>query len=284
MKNKNYSYVLSDLDGTISDKNLNISKDTIKSIKKYQKKTNHKFSFCTGRLDVCNKKIAKQLKVKLPIIACNGALITDLKTNKVLFAEYLDSSLTADIIKMCHENQIDVACYAPGMMLGTDQSKRIKVWEKYMSNIRKKYRWTIKKFDTLLELSEKIRSEEIKVVQLLVNVYGIESDQVENKLKLFDKYLDKFDLVQSLPTMFNIMKKGVNKLTGLQKWSELINIDYKKVITFGDNHNDIEMVSGVDKGYAMANAVEKLKRAAYQVCDTVENNGVGKELEKILNN
>ncbi|MBY7703924.1 HAD hydrolase family protein [Vibrio harveyi] len=63
-----------------------------------------------------------------------------------------------------------------------------------------------------------------------------------------------------------------------------MNIDYKKVITFGDNHNDIEMVSGVDKGYAMANAVEKLKRAAYQVCDTVENNGVGKELEKILNN
>ncbi|AEM68677.1 Cof-type HAD-IIB family hydrolase [Mycoplasma putrefaciens] len=278
----NYFYVLSDLDNTIARDDLTISYQTIKSIRKYQKASNYKFSFCTGRVDTCNKKLAKQLKVKLPIIACNGALITDLKTNQVLHAEYLESQSTADLVKMCYQHQIDIVCYAPNMMIGTANSKRLEKWQNYLNKLKKKYHWKILRFDSLLEVAEKIRTKELQVVELIVNFANLNQTEIQQKLKLFDNYLDKIDLVQSLPFLFNIMKKNVNKLTGLKKWVELCQIDYQKVIVFGDNHNDLEIVQAVEKGYAVGNAVEQLKRVAYRVCGSVEENGVGIELEEIL--
>ncbi|SYV95797.1 Uncharacterised protein, partial [Mycoplasma putrefaciens] len=55
-------------------------------------------------------------------------------------------------------------------------------------------------------------------MELIVNFANLNQTEIQQKLKLFDNYLDKIDLVQSLPFLFNIMKKNVNKLTGLKKW------------------------------------------------------------------
>ncbi|QVJ95193.1 Cof-type HAD-IIB family hydrolase [Mycoplasma mycoides] len=279
----NYPYILSDLDGTISLKDFSISKKTIKMIKKYQKLSNNRFSFCTGRVDGANKKIAKQLKVSLPIISCNGALISNLKTNEVLHADYLNNKLISELFKLAHEHDIDIVGYTHNMMIGTFHSERVISWQNYMNKTKKKYHWEIKKYNDLLEISNELKNNNLKIVEVIISLQNLSDDKAKEKLDLIKECIkDKFDLVQSLPKLFNIMKKKTNKLSGLKHFAKALNINYKDIIVFGDNHNDIEMVKGVKQGYCVENGVDELKKVAFEVCDSLENNGVAKKIEQII--
>lgn len=204
----NYPYILSDLDGTISLKDFSISKKTIKVIKKYQKLSNNRFSFCTGRVDGANKKIAKQLKVSLPIISCNEALISNLKTNEVLHADYLNNKLMSELFKLAHEHDIDIVGYTHNMMIGTFHSERVISWQNYMNKTKKKYHWEIKKYNDLLEISNELKNNNLKIVEVIISLQNLSDDKANKKLDLIKECIkDKFDLVQSLPKLFNIMKK-----------------------------------------------------------------------------
>ena len=58
----------------------------------------------------------------------------------------------------------------------------------------------------------------------------------------------------------------------------------KDIIAFGDEVNDIEMLTLVGLGIAMENADDVVKEAADQIAGNNDQDGVGKELEKIFGN
>ena len=58
----------------------------------------------------------------------------------------------------------------------------------------------------------------------------------------------------------------------------------KDIIAFGDEVNDIEMLTLVGLGIAMENADDVVKEAADQIAGRNDQDGVGKELEKIFGN
>jgi HAD superfamily hydrolase (TIGR01484 family) len=111
-------YVLSDCDGTISNSKLEVSEETRKSIIKYQHKSAYHFSFVSGRLGPCCKSLARELKVELPVVSCNGALISDLKTGEIFSADYLNQNLVCQIIDESVKAGIDPFVYTPTQMAG----------------------------------------------------------------------------------------------------------------------------------------------------------------------
>ena len=58
----------------------------------------------------------------------------------------------------------------------------------------------------------------------------------------------------------------------------------KDIIAFGDEVNDMEMLKLVGLGIAMENADDVVKEAADRVAGNNDQDGVGKELEKIFGN
>jgi hypothetical protein len=127
--NKNLTtlpYVLSDCDGTITPKLNDILPMTMENILTYQKKSKGRFTFITGRLDIVNKQLVEQLKVNLPIVSCNGALITDPKTWKVLHAEYLDKDAVVNIVRKSEELGLQLSIFEPGAIVGLKNTSRIK--------------------------------------------------------------------------------------------------------------------------------------------------------------
>jgi len=70
-------YVICDVDGTITSKYNVINSDLVKDILLYQKKSKGHFGIITAGLDITKTKIIKDLKITLPVISCNGALISD---------------------------------------------------------------------------------------------------------------------------------------------------------------------------------------------------------------
>ena len=54
------------------------------------------------------------------------------------------------------------------------------------------------------------------------------------------------------------------------------------MISFGDNNNDIEMLTGSGLGIAMSNAKERVKEAAHRVSEwSNDDDGVVRELERL---
>lgn len=62
-------------------------------------------------------------------------------------------------------------------------------------------------------------------------------------------------------TCIDIVPKGVNKASGIYKLMELYNVEYRDVITVGDNLNDTDMIREFTS-YAMENGAEEIKRLA----------------------
>ena len=63
---------------------------------------------------------------------------------------------------------------------------------------------------------------------------------------------------------------------------KLWNIDPQQVIAFGDNHNDISMLTAVGLGVAMSNAEEEVKAQAKVVTTDNDGDGIQQVLEKYL--
>ena len=59
------------------------------------------------------------------------------------------------------------------------------------------------------------------------------------------------------------------------------NIDKDKTITFGDGHNDIDLITGARYGVAMGNSHPELLKAAKYTTSTIKESGVYEFLEKL---
>jgi len=79
-----------------------------------------------------------------------------------------------------------------------------------------------------------------------------------------------------------IVKKGINKAVGLKKLADYYNIPRERIIAFGDEDNDLEMIDYAGVGIAMGNAIDELKAIANDVTLTNEQNGIGVFLEEYL--
>jgi len=90
------------------------------------------------------------------------------------------------------------------------------------------------------------------------------------------------DIIDSGFNFVEIVPRGVNKGTALKLVSDMLKIEQKDIIAFGDNENDIEMLQFAGTGVAMSNAPDHVKAKADIITDTNDNDGVYKILEKIL--
>lgn len=59
--------------------------------------------------------------------------------------------------------------------------------------------------------------------------------------------------------IIEVIRSGLNKAVGLQKISAYYNIPKERIIAFGDEDNDLEMIEYAGHGIAMGNAISELK-------------------------
>lgn len=109
--------------------------------------------------------------------------------------------------------------------------------------------------------------------------------QFESLQKHFAKYHGKSIEFKTWGPPLNIIeitKYGVHKAVGLQKVAEHYKIPQERIIAFGDQVNDLEMIEYAGVGVAMENAIDELKEMADYMTRTNEENGVQAFLEQFL--
>jgi Cof subfamily protein (haloacid dehalogenase superfamily) len=77
-----------------------------------------------------------------------------------------------------------------------------------------------------------------------------------------------------------ILIRQATKLNGIRALLETFGIGLSETIAFGDDYNDLSMIRACGTGVAVANALEEVRQAADFICDTNDNDGVARFLEK----
>ena len=80
--------------------------------------------------------------------------------------------------------------------------------------------------------------------------------------------------------IIEIIKAGVNKAIGIKKVADAYQIPCERILAFGDEENDLEMLQYAKYGVAMGNAIDKVKSVAHDVTTSNEKDGIAEYLEK----
>ncbi len=78
--------------------------------------------------------------------------------------------------------------------------------------------------------------------------------------------------------LFDVVKKGVSKQSGLKAIEKMLSCSPENIMFFGDDHNDRESIQKCGLGIAMGNAVEEVKKAADYITDSCVHDGIEKAL------
>ncbi len=259
-----------DLDNTLLKQDKSISAYSMQVIEQLRDE-GHIVTLATGRAYELTKPYAEQLAIKEPLILNNGALIRDTKgeiykESKVCF-EAIDLML-----HYADKHDLGYTFYAPDGF-HTNDLKRIKFYEAWNAShptsiIDIHYHETIKPL---------LKKDAYK---LLI----IDNDKTRFN-KAYGKYRNQSfaHITKSQTAFLDVLPQNTSKASALKTLAEQLNIPKQDIIAFGDNDNDVEMLSYAHLSFAMPNATTAAKTAANQLAAaTCEEDGVAKTLDNLL--
>ncbi|UZR98357.1 Cof-type HAD-IIB family hydrolase [Chondrinema litorale] len=183
-----------------------------------------------------------------PIICYNGAYIV--KGEEVIYDKCIPVSLIEGLLKPCNELNVNMGIYSYNDWSVPEDSARI---QKEIHNTK-----TDPVFEetatTIANLKKKGKGAH------KIMLMGVK-DSLDQLGKLLSTDLkDKLVAYRSNDTIIEIAPNDVSKLDGIK--ALLGEEALTKVIAFGDNYNDIDMLREVGMGIAVANARDEVKAVA----------------------
>lgn len=272
-----YKLVAIDLDGTLLNMDKEISERNKKAISSAIQK-GIKIVVCSGRVYTGARLYAKQLGSKDPVIACNGAIITEHLDGEILYSNNLNTEDCLKINEVCQKHGVYYHVYAGDTMLTEKLGFTSKKYYERNQALPAEDRVDIEIVDNM---AEKLKSMPGKVLKFVV----VSDDPELLKAARNDMtQLEGVDLMSSNYDNFEVMNKGVSKGAALERLSQLLNIPASEMMAIGDNENDVSMFEYAGLSIAMGNAESCAKEAA--MCITAPNNqdGVAIAIEKYILN
>jgi Cof subfamily protein (haloacid dehalogenase superfamily) len=255
-----------DLDGTLITDDHTISSGTREILLELHKR-HVLVCIVTARSPIASLPYYIQLEMpNNPIICFNGALIQKEKT--IMHDETLPTWVTPELISVLKDFEVVPSLYKRDQWFAEIQHD----WLRHESELTKAPL-------TIIDFQE-----------LFLN--GFEANKIlgigdPEKIKEVEWHIKKtkfnhLNVQRSKPNYLEIMNVNASKKQGVQKTLELFSIDPDKIITIGDNYNDIDMLRFSKTSIAMGNAPDEVKKCASFVTDTNNNDGIKKALEALM--
>lgn len=271
-----YKLVAIDLDGTLLDSAKEISVRNKKAIA-YAIEKGVKIVVCSGRVYTGARLYAKQIGSMAPIIACNGAIITENIDGKIIYSNYLQTADCIKVIDIFHKHDLYFHVYADNTMytekLGYtsqkyyEKNKLLPPEDRVDIEIVKDMTTTVKSLPGHVLKFVAVSDDNIK----LLKSSRAEIEQIKS-----------IDVMSSNYNNIEVLNKGVNKGQALKKISEHLNINPSEMIAIGDNENDISMFNIAGLSIAMENGEDFAKEAANYVTASNDDDGVALAIEKFV--
>ena len=245
--------IVCDIDGTlVKDYKSPIEPEIFELIEKFYEK-GVLFFPTSGRQLYNLIQIFEPVKDKIGYIAENGAII--LYNDKVLHKAKLDLDLALSLSKKILDKE-GTELFICGEHTTYVMPKR-KDFEKLIGNEVQNSVTYIKSFDEI--------DQDILKISLF-NEDGINDDLINYFAKDFG---DKFKHTTSGHMWYDFMDINTHKGNAIKILQDIINVTSEETVAFGDNFNDIEMLSDAKYSYAMEQAHKDVKKVANYTCSSV---------------
>ncbi len=272
MTTHSYKLLVVDIDGTLLDKNGNISTEDKKALSKAVD-SGIQVSLSTGRVVQASLKFIKQLSLDGYHMFFDGALVYSPEKDKEVYVEPISWGLIKQMVAYARLNEINLEFFTETQFF-TER-------ETWVTGIRRNFfglEPTIVDFNSIDQQERIIKG-------------GLVVSSVEEKTKANDFYLHfknrlNFSLTRTpaYPDIdfFNIVALGVSKGKALKALASFLRIPLNEVMAIGDGTNDIPLLSSVGLAVAMDNASDELKSVADYITLDVDHNGVAAAISKFL--
>lgn len=281
--------IASDMDGTLLNDKMVISKRNADAIKEAQKNGVH-FIVSSGRGYNEIKPLIKAADFNSPMITLNGAEVLD-ENGKVLSSSPLPKITAKKIIRLLRKKGLYAEVITSKGIYSDNKAKRIENFAELLTRVSPDtpYKLAVIMASNRLELMninytddymELIDEKHTKVFKIVA--FSSEGKKVLDPIR--DEISKNSELVVTSSSESNIEINHVNAQKGiaLQAYADYLNIPMDNVMAIGDNNNDVSMLKVAGMSYAMENGSNEVKMLAKRIADTNTSDGVGKAIEEVL--
>lgn len=242
-------YFFFDIDGTLSD-NGYVPESTKLALKQLRE-NGHFTAICTGRGSATAWKFLEQYGFDNMICDGGNGFVVN---KKLIEVTPLDKQKVINLIDECESKNI-LWGYTPSYKDEYRQT-RTQAFIDFAGDFTKDY-----KFDIVPDLDPR---KEKAIYKTYVACHPGEEKQIE-ALKQIDWIRFAGDVIFVEP---------MNKSFGIKKMMNYIGADYKDVVVFGDEKNDLSMFKKEWTCIAMGNAIEQVKQVADYITDDMHEDGI----------
>jgi Cof subfamily protein (haloacid dehalogenase superfamily) len=266
-----YQIICSDIDGTLLNKDRELSEATISEVKRINELI--PFILVSSRMPKSMRQLQSQLgNTKDPLIAYNGSLI--IHNNEVLKS-----------IELLHRSLLDINSYCNGTTIHLSLYHNDEWVVPAMDYWGKREAHNTKVDPTVMDFSDlanKWEREKKGCHKIMAMGEEEEIDGLYNALN--QHHAEHLNFYRSKPTYIEISDKQQDKASSLKY---LIESKYPtqsmaNAVAFGDNYNDMSLLKEVGLGVAVANAKPEVLDVSNLVTKTNKEDGVAEVLRELF--
>jgi 5-amino-6-(5-phospho-D-ribitylamino)uracil phosphatase len=268
METKPYLIAL-DLDGTLLKDDKTISAYSKEIISK-AKAAGHIVCIATGRPFRSSSIYYDELNLDTPIVNFNGAYVHHPKDDSWgTYHTTLDLEVVKQIIDVAEDHHLHnvLAEIIDEVYFHYHDEKMIDVFSMGNPDIK------------IGDLRQNLGND---VTSILIHAAEEDVEKIRNYLSEVHAEVVDHRRWAAPWHVIEIIRAGMNKAIGLERISSYYNIPSERIIAFGDEDNDLEMLTYAGQGVAMGNAITRLKSVANKETKTNEEDGVAHYLKNTL--
>lgn len=256
-----------DLDGTLLDKDKNVSQKNLEAIKKCAEKGIY-VVIATGRPYLGAKSLIKKLGLfNSFIILYNGGKVIDIKNNKTIYTNTINGSDIKEIYQLSIKNNLYYHAFKENEDLITQLFNPYTALEVRINHIPFKN-----------ELIKNINDDDKFLKGMIV---GDEASLDLLEPKVPSSFKEKYSIVRSAKVFLEFLNKSVDKGNALNFLKDYLNLKDDETMAIGDAGNDLGMIKEAHIGVAMKNSMKNVLDVADYITENDNNNsGVAEAINK----
>lgn len=259
-----------DLDGTLLKDDKTISPKTKLTLQKAREE-GHIVMIATGRPFRSSQPYYQELNLDTPIVNFNGAFVHHPKDkNWGVYHSPMEVNVAKEIVEACTSFQFHniIAEVIDDVYFHYQDKKLLEIFGFGEPQVTT---GDLRNFLKSSPTSMLIHTDDENMKEIRDHLSSVHAEVITHR-----SWAAPWPVIE-------IVKHGLNKAVGLKKAADYFQIPPERIIAFGDEDNDLEMLEYAGKGIAMGNAIEQVKNVAKEVTLTNEEDGIGIYLNEQLN-
>ena len=272
-----YKLIAIDLDGTLLNKNKEITKENRVFLEKLID-LGYEIVIATGRRYFSAKMLIKSIDRHMIILANNGNNVRKSEDDEVVFTKYLDQYDYKNVIQEGRKRSLHPIVHVDYFLEGYDMIIEDNSCHVLNNLFNDDTRIKVIPSSLIYDIDRVLAIVFADKAIILDNFYQEINKKYPNKFSTH--VLGNVDIAEA---MFEVMNPLGSKWISLFEYANTIGVKSDEIIAIGDDNNDLEMILNAGLGIAMKNATSTVKEAANVISERDNNNsGVAFELSKIL--